>query len=346
MKHIIYLTTFAILLMIGCSKPSPAPAPEQIDGYIFFSHDVETKASLINDKADLKDKNIGVVGFKYPNTTDWATYVATTPAPTPNVFYDDNGSLAYTESVTCDESGNGTYAPLQGWANSKKYTFFAYYPADMPLYNTDGSNYTGGVPCIKYSLNEESLTKSSMMDVMTSTPHVGLHQGGNIALSFNHCLAALGVKVKNSSEGTIKVKSITWTLDGLKYKDVLIPLNGTTETKIPGSFSSSLSKIITTKQNVEFAPLAEDICPEKLLLIPQTESLTISFDITFIRKAISETNEISVSVPLDPTTLTTDLVKGKQHLIHLNFTDNKVEVNGSVTESEWAETYDVPSTFN
>lgn len=340
MKHI-YLTTFALLLMIGCSKPSPAPAPEQIDGYIFFSQNVETKASLISGTADLKDKNIGVVGFKYPNTTNWATYVATTPAPTPNVFYDDNGSLVYTESVTCDQSGNGTYAPLQGWSNSKKYAFFAYYPATLPLYNTDGTTYTGGVPCIKYSLDFDNLKNSTMADIMTATPHVDQYQGSNVALTFNHCLSALGVKVKNSSEGQITIKTITWTLTDLKYKDILIPLNGATETKTEGTFSSSLSNIVSFAQSTAFAVSAEDVYPERLILIPQTEELNFELSIKYKREATGQ--EATTDSPIQ---LKTTLVKGKQHLVHLNFTDSKVEVKEVLSEEGWANSYDVPSTFN
>lgn len=339
MKHIIYLTTFALLLMIGCSKPSSAPAPEQIDGYIFFSQNVETKASLIGGTADLKDKNIGVVGFKYPSTTNWATYVATTPAPTPNVFYDDNRSLVYTESVTCDESGNGTYAPLQGWSNSKNYAFFAYYPANLPLYNTDGNEYTGGVPCLKYSLDFDDLKNSMMVDVMTATPHVDQYQGSNVALTFNHCLSALGVKVKNSSEGQITIKSITWTLTDLKYQDILIPLNGTTETKTEGTLSSSLSNIVAFTKSTAFLASTEGVYSERLILIPQDEELNFSVTLQYEREAIGTGEPLYKE-------LKTTLVKGKQHLIHLNFTDSKVEVQETISEEGWEATYDVPSTFN
>ena len=133
MKRIIYITISTLLLLSGCSKPSPAPAPapEQYDRYIFFSHNVETKASLIEYASDMSGKSFGVVGFKYDERTDWATYSTTEVngnLPEPNVFYDDDNTTPIdVETVGVDGTRNCTYAPLQGWSNSKKYTFFAYY---------------------------------------------------------------------------------------------------------------------------------------------------------------------------------------------------------------------------
>ena len=99
MKRLIYITILSILLPLGCSKPSPAPAPapEQYDRYIFFSHGVETKASLIESAADLNGKAFGVVGFKYDFDKAWETEKATA---TPNVFADT--------PETVDVSADGT----------------------------------------------------------------------------------------------------------------------------------------------------------------------------------------------------------------------------------------------
>ena len=334
MKHIIYWTTFAILLMTGCSKPSPAPAPEQIDGYIFFSHDVETKASLIDDKADLAGQTFGVVGFKYSNdnATSWATVKATA---TPNVF------ATNPQAVTCDEDGIGTYSPLQGWSSSKKYTFFAYYPNTLPLCNADGSTpYTGGLPAVKYTLNDESQTtlKNSMADVMVATPHMDLYQGGNVALSFNHCLSALGIKVDNLSEADVTIESVTWVISGIKYKDAVIKLDGILE---PGTAFPSGNKAIVFMVPFTVPTMTEDKnYPETLILIPQNENLTLTLNVEYKREATGQEGKI------DRSTLTTQLKTGKMHFVHLIFTDTKVEVKGDISEGEWANTHEVPSTFN
>lgn len=332
MKHIIYWTTFAILLMTGCSKPSPAPAPEQIDGYIFFSHDVETKAPMIIDKAALAGQTFGVVGFKYSNdnNTSWATVKATA---TPNVF------ATNPQTVTCDEDGYGSYAPLQGWSSSKKYTFFAYYPSSLPLVNENGSTpYAGGLPAIKYELNDESLRESAMADVMVASPHVDLYQGSNVALSFNHCLSALGVKVDNLSVADVTIESVRWVISGIKYKDAVIKLDGTL---VPGTAFASGNKAIVFMESLTVPTMTEDMnYPETLLLIPQNDNLTLTLNVEYKREATGLHGEINSS------TLTTQLKRGIMHFLHLIFTDTKVEVKEDISEGEWANTHEVPSTFN
>ena len=333
MKHIIYWTTFAILFMTGCSKPSPAPAPEQIDGYIFFSHDVETKAPMINDKAALAGQTFGVVGFKYSNdnATSWATVKATA---TPNVF------ATSPQAVTCDENGYGSYAPLQGWSSSKKYTFFAYYPSSLPLVNEDGSTpYTGGLPAIRYELNDDSLRESAMADVMVASPHVDLYQGSNVALSFNHCLSALGVKVNNLSEADVTIESVTWLISGIKYKDAVIKLDGTP--LVPGTaFASEMSSIAFVDSFTVPTMAVDKNYPEAVILIPQNDNLTLTLNVEYTREATGQEGEINSS------TLTTQLKTGKMHFVHLIFTDTKVEIKEDISEGKWANTHDVPSTFN
>ena len=76
MKRIIYWAALILPLLAGCTKPSSypdAPAPEQYDRYIFFSHGVETKADLIESAAGLDGKAFGVVGFKYDFDKAWGT---------------------------------------------------------------------------------------------------------------------------------------------------------------------------------------------------------------------------------------------------------------------------------
>ena len=251
MKRIIYITILALMLLAACTKPSPAPAPapEQYDRYIFFSHSVETKAELVEDAAGLNEKSFGVVGFKYDERTDWATY-STTPVegklPTPNVFYDEvvNSEGTSTYDITPVETvwvtagaqgtnatvGTASYEPLQGWSNSKKYAFFAYYPIEndhVTLVNpSDGSRYTEGVPAIKYTMDVPSeypaegpadgaAFKASMVDLMTAAPLTNLYwksssdyqltDGGNssngeVQFSFLHRLSSLGLNIKNSTE--------------------------------------------------------------------------------------------------------------------------------------------------
>lgn len=349
MKHIIYLTAFTLLLMTGCSKPSSAPVPEQISGYIFFSQNVQTKAALIRDEKDLKDQTVGVVGFKYPSANEWSEFIQENPTATPNVFYEDDGvTAAYPETLTCDEYGYGTYTPLQGWSNAKNYTFFAYYPTSLPLCNADGTTpYSGGVPSVKYSLNAESLKNSTMVDVMTAVPRTDLFQGSNVELELNHRLSSLGMKINNLSEGQITITSLSWTISNVKYQEIVIPLDGDVENiiKTPGNYTSVLSSTVAYTADFAVDSKANVEHPEKLILIPQegdNEEVEITFSMKYERTAYG-LNEVEYQ---SNAVLKTKLVTGKKHLVHLKFTDVTVEIDESVSEEGWAATHNVENSFN
>ena len=258
-------------------------------------------------------------------------------------------------------SAQGTtaeYAPLQGWSNNKKYTFFAFYP-HMPLVNLDGSTpYDGGVPAIKYT--NPSLEKSKMVDVMTSPAYIDKFwkssaEGGNnitsgeVKFAFQHRLSALEVKVMNSSDGDITVTSVTLEVNGLKYSDMTMPLDYTekgtssqtsVETPLSGTFTLSLGdagQTFETSPKPEYGSLSD-----KLIFIPQSENVTINVTIEYTR-SYDGYSAVEGSKTIEG--LTTALVEGQKHLIKLKFTDSTVEVNGKVSEEGWVEIPDVNSSF-
>lgn len=384
MKRIIYLIALTVLVMTGCKDLINTTNSNQYEKYIFFSQEVNTKAPLIESTGTMQ--RFGVVGFKYDNTTNWNAYKNTSPAPTPNVFYDqiDNTSpiqyqLVNVETVTCDTEVNGyadgMYAPLQGWVNNKKYTFFAYYPigkTSVQLVNQNGANYSGGAPAIKYSISDDDATTSanetyeSMADVMIAehvvnnvTVNEDLYwtsstdnniNNGDITFSFKHCLSSLGVKVKNSSSSQIQLASMTLSVLNILYNQIVIPLDGSTpqktEASSPMSASLALSltndeKAIAAGSNVELA--------DKLMFIPQAAN--ISIHITFAYKRNGETENVVISVPYPDANgneqyLTTPLVQGTKNLIHLNFKDSSVDVSGVFSSDDWVTIPDVEDTFN
>ena len=289
-------------------------------------------------------------------------------------------------------SAQGTtaeYAPLQGWSNNKKYTFFAFYP-HMPLVNLDGSTpYNGGVPAIKYtmSLNSEDPTdgatlKASMDDVMTAAPYMDLYwksstdnsfvkdeyenndtQGalGEINFDFSHRLACLGLKITNQSSGDIKIDGVTVTVSGIKYQELIIPLDNTSTVTAPNnptgitlnSVSFNLDPtlnlqegqtelLISSYASKELDDASMEL-DDKLIFIPQEEDLSIELTIKYTRKKVNSytgyNDEFTTQV------LTTKLIQGQKHLIKLKFTDSTVEVNGKVSEEGWVEIPDVNSSF-
>lgn len=351
MKAIKYFVIAVILLVTGCNKPSPVPEQEQYDRYIFFSSEVETKGTLIDSPASMQ--NFGIVGYKYDNALSWANTTAADRSP---VFYDLKQAVPiYRDTINVSTSGNCTYAPIQGWSNSKKYSFFAYYPLSdtiVTLSNTDN----GGTPTITYTMDVTSVTdfKESMVDVMTASQKdvygyesIGSQPiNGDVNLSFDHRLSCLAVYVKKVSSCDIELNSITLNISGIKYNQVNIPLDGGT---IQGSSTTPIasqefalaltddekSGAVTTGTGTELS--------DKLIFIPQTEPISIQAVVNYTRKASGYIADVTNSITLP--VLTTSLTEKTKHLIQLNFSDSTVSVNG-IANSTWIKIEDVYDTFN
>lgn len=354
MKFIVYLATSVLLLMTACDKTGPANTQEEYDRYIFFSQSVDTKAALIGSAAEMSGKQFGVVGFKYSNTanSNWDTYLADNPTVTPNVFYNGTSSTNVI-SVTCDDDGDGSYSPIQGWSNSKKYTFFAFYPVSdlVDPNDPDGETaYNGGVPAIKYTLDltDAASLKGSMVDVMTAPACTDLDgsapaNNGEVTFAFEHCLSALGVNFENASTGTITLTDVQLNISGIQYKGVVIPLDGSTTSPIaveetdPASFTVPM--VITDESEIAVAGSAE--LSDKLIFVPQSANLGVQVLLKYKRQAGGD-NVYETSTA----TLTTALTKGKKHLIKIKFTESTVEVQRNLEDGKWVPQDPVTDTFN
>lgn len=358
MRKLIYfaLLVTVIPLFAACKKSISTGGQENYEHYIFFGHQVESKASLINEEGDVQ--SFGVVGFKYDNTTSWYEYKTKTECA-PNVFFDENNSPVDVETLNCT-NGSPSYTPLQGWSNTKKYTFFAFYPIgneNVDLVSTDGSEYKGGVPAIKYSLDAEYL-QGSMVDVMVSEPFEDLYynsskdnnlQGSEVKLKFNHILSALGVNFTKEKENTIKINGVSMTISGIQYQTYiypLYPLYGVNPT--PGgpamdekSFDLSIPEGGVEVLKASLESTGTEIA-DKLIFIPQSGEATISLTINYTRSA----GGVSFSDKKSFTGITTAFEAGKKHLIQLKFTDSTVDVEGNVTSGAWTDVWEVNNTFN
>ena len=348
MKAIIYFTMAVTLLVTGCNKPSPAPGAEQYDRYIFFSQTVETRAGLVESVASIDQ--FGVVGFKYENSTTWNSYKTDA---VPNVFYDGSGNLVDTETVYCDDNGYGDYSPLQGWSNTRKYTFFAYYPLNdnVSLVNTDGTDYTGGVPAVRYAMNTADL-KGSMADVMTAASAEDLYwnsssdnnvTNADVGFNFAHRLSSLGVNVKNSSSGSVTVNSVTLKVSGSIYQEIIIPLDGTAATPKNTTSLEAVDFALTLADgDKSVAKSGQKEMSDKLIFIPQTSGLSVQVVIGYKRENTDSYTGYTDTITLPE--VTTALTAARKHLINLNFTDSAVDV--TVTVDGWVDMEDVYDTFN
>ena len=352
-RIIIYFAALTLLLVNSCNKSIDSTMPEQFDRYIFFSHNVQTKASLFDSNSALEGFKYGVVGFKYSGT--WEQYKATNP--TPNVFYNNYNRLTNTEEVTCDASGYGSYAPLQGWSNALKYTFFAYYPYDnVSLLSFNGVSYVGyngGSPYIYYLMDNSSNDKfkASMVDLMTGnstnkdlTPSSDKISDGNVLFTFDHRMASLGVKATNSTSGTISIKSITLNLSDIEYNIIIVPLEAgeVTRQSITGTSYNASLPIDVPSGGISVSSTAVEVA-DKLILIPQETTLSIGLVVNYDRTVenygtVNCENTVSLTAAA--------LAEGKKYLIPLNFKESTVEVNGTLEGESWGASYTVNDTFN
>lgn len=369
MKRTICLAMLAVLLMTGCSKSSATQGTEQYNGYIFFSQQVLTKAPLVDS---LYQQKIGVVGFKYDNSTTWSEFIAKTPSPVPNVFYDATSpDPVPVEELLCSADGSATYSPLQGWSNTKKYAFFAFYPFTGAAGSSGSTNprYEGLVnfgdatnkqfkPAIKYTLDLNDL-KASMVDVMTASSGqdlVGPSSGGGqteVTFSLQHRLSCLGILMKNSTSGyTIEVKKVTVKIAGIQYTEAILALDPDPDLEEP---THQYVAATVPEQTFEL-DLPADLpvgsgntgveLSDKLIFIPQEQNLTATITITYTRKDPNGVySDITYeNVELTPTT--TNLEEGVKHLIYLNFKDSEVTVTAK-KGGAWVD--DIPpvdNTFN
>lgn len=357
------------LLIAACSKTAPAPAPatEQFDKYIFFSPQIETKAGLVETAEDMEA--FCVIGFKYDKDDGWRHIVNGTKKPQ-KVFSNGVDSGA---SVSRDTEGNYSYSPLQGWSNTKKYTFFACYPEFCDFLRPDNGNGVvyqfgiDGTPFLHYEQDVNEPLKERMLDVMTASSDTSLYwyssaadgnnvPNGEIKLTFSHRLSSLGVKIRNSSSGDIQIDRVKLTVSGVKYNEINIPFDDTSvkskeEYRYPEhSYGFDLTlpddnpNDDATAWNVAPSDAYNEI-PDKLIFIPQETEISVKVTVEYKRLETEDyagwTDICEVTLPEQKTVLT----EGVKHLISLNFTDSTVEVTG-VADTGWADQPDVENSFN
>lgn len=345
MKRIIYIIILLLPLVNGCTKTGTPPASEKFGRYIFFSQDVETKASLVESAAAMDQ--FGVVGFKYDNSLEWNDVKG---SATPNVFYDGTGKLVDTETLTCNTDRTATYEPLQGWRSNEKYSFFAYYPIGHD--NVTFVKSDDGTPAIQYTMDVAS-PASSMVDVMTAPAHIDKYwksssdnntSNRDIRFQFAHRLSCLGLNLKNSSPAEIQIKSIAIIVNDIKYSNAIIPFDETKSEKYAGPAITGSIFSLTIRENEKYISSTGTEVSDKLIFIPQIEDVSISLSIVYQRKRSGAETYEEDEIFTTQSPVKTNLIKGIKHLIHLNFMDSNIYV--MVGSGNWEDGPNVNHEFN
>ena len=224
-------------------------------GYMQFSTGISTRAQLATD---MKDKNFGVLGYKYSSTTNWAT---AKPVTAPNTFYNLKVDCAANGTCTYDAYPSDATKNFKEWEEGN-YSFFAYHPYGgygISLSNESTTN----TPTLTYtypwlnptsgdnwfitgfnSVDNKGNTKSfnvvnlcdataPVYDLMTAEAiDVNGTGAGTVGLDFKHRMFALEVLANNyneNSEGTTdarqSITNLVLTLEGLKHSTMTIPMS-------------------------------------------------------------------------------------------------------------------------
>ena len=353
-RDLAYITALLSLAFVtACNTTTSKEGPEIYENYIFFGQQFPTKAPLVTQATDI-DK-FGVIGFKYDYATTWEEY-KTKSECTPNLFFGDDNAPVNIETLDCT-SGTPTYTPLQGWSNTKKYTFFAFYPIDnanVKLISTEGGEYLGGTPAIEYSLNTAD-PKSSMVDLMAAAPQTdkyylsatenNLNGSNEVKFTFDHLLSSIGVKLTKATANTVIINNISLKISGIKYRQYSVPLDGSDKTPKGPALDKTTLILSLPETGVEVSGESEGSeISDKLIFIPQSENVTINLTLNYTRSDATGASYTTDNITLGA--VTTPLTAGQKHLVHLKFTDSTVEIESKVTEGAWNDIPDVENTFN
>lgn len=243
MKRIEYILLLAILLLASCDSDEPKINGNDFPisyGYMQFYTGVSSRAQLATD---MKERNFGVLGYKYSATTTWDAAKA---LATPNIFYN--------QQVSCDGNGICTYdispseagVQLKPWEDNN-YAFFAYHPyngagialSESGKTNTPMLTYTYGWLNPQssdgwYSSNTKTInvchSNVPVFDLMTAEAiDVNGSGEGRVAFDFKHRLCAIEVLANNYNENEYEYETNadgTFKLDDKGNKIIKTDGNG------------------------------------------------------------------------------------------------------------------------
>ena len=346
----IAILTIALVSLCGCEHDTNLENEDininiPTDGYIFFDTEVNSRGVLIENY--LQD-NFKVLGYRYLNA--WSSEEAQAKQ---TKEFSHNGS-----TITMGVFGNTpqeqlvewkdnvhTYSPMKEWDKDLTYSFFAWYPSNIP---SSGISHEGN-PYVTYTL--DLTDPANHIDVMTACV-IDTKSSSSKSVSFNmqHRLSALDIIARsyvnadalnmNAGEtAKVKINSVGIDFSNLLYDGATIPLNtrdnsetlkgtNTNNSDKSVSFSPIIGNVTMNyyENDEDIAYLTND-AGKTMLFIPQAESLTCAVNVSY---DIVDGNG-NVIQGYDDITSTTnisikELKEGTYYYMLLNFTKSGVTV--------------------
>lgn len=334
------------------------------DGYIFFDTEVNSRGTLIYNY--LQD-DFSVLGYRYLNVwrseeeqaKQTKTFEHNGAEITMGVF----GNTPQAQVVAWDNSTNThSYSPLKEWDKDLTYSFYAWYPSNLP---SSGISHEGN-PYITYTIDKTDPTKH--VDVMTACV-IDTKSSSSKSVSFEmqHRLSAIDViarsyvnaatlKLDAGLSANIKINSVGIKFENLLYDGATIPLNTEDESEVlQGTSTEGWSKTLT------FAPLIENVTMnyyesdddvalltkdvnKTMLYVPQTEAITCTVEVSYdIVDGNGSTIEGYNDITSSSTVTIKELREGTYYNLLLNFTKSGITVQ--VLEAEAWEDKNVKHEF-
>ncbi len=212
MRKFIYIIFAAALFATSCEQEQAGENNGELPifrGYMQFNTNVSTRSHIATD---MKNKNFGVLGYKYSSTSTWD---ASKTWITPNVFIQENVDDSHIRKVACDANGICVYEDIVQWEDYK-YSFFAYHPYGGEGISISEENVTD-TPMLTYqygwldATNQDSwylddvihayMPNAPIFDLMTAEAvDVTGNGDGKVGLDFKHRMFALEVLANNYNE--------------------------------------------------------------------------------------------------------------------------------------------------
>ena len=291
-------------------------------GYILFNTGVVSRGALIEDY--LKD-DFYVHGYRYANTWEAAKAQAT-----PNEFHE--------QLISYDEGkGIHTYSPLKPWLGTQKYSFFAYYPANV---ETISATHEGN-PYIVYTLASRE-NPAALKDVMTANVIDTDASARTVNFTMKHRLSAIDVVGRNfNDEGkSVEVSKLVINFTNLFHQKVTIPLNFNDEPNLKhvkgdtltGNAAKANYTLINNDKLKVNSGGSETLLSngKTMIVIPQTDYLEGTIDLTFKNEGGSEVTKT------EDLNMNCEILSGRRYYIQLTFTQDNVTI-AIIQSEEWGD---------
>lgn len=208
MKRMLLLAAAAAAVLTSCMKSEPVGIEQEQQAIGFSAYSSQATRGSVTDLTALKVSNagFGVIATVVGSATTFATQVAESTAPAPNLMY--NQPVAWNGTNSAWE-----YTPIKYWPESDDFTtnalmktsFFAYAPYNHSAITLSAGT-VAGYPSLTYVT---PIAPSAQIDLLADElADVTKPADSKVKFTFRHLLTRIGFSAKSTIANVVTVKSI------------------------------------------------------------------------------------------------------------------------------------------